>query len=82
MAVESTIADAEPDAEGATGGDRQERSGAGAAGSRVNCSFCAKPHEEVFCVIAGPGGVQICDRCVAACARIVAKRRAAFGNRR
>jgi ATP-dependent protease Clp ATPase subunit len=29
------------------------------------CSFCAKTQEQVLRLIAGPGGVYVCDECVA-----------------
>lgn len=31
------------------------------------CSFCGKRHDQVRRVIAGPGGVLICNECVALC---------------
>lgn len=34
---------------------------------RLHCSFCGKSEEEVRKLAAGPGGVHICDECVAAC---------------
>ena len=37
----------------------------------VHCSFCAKPHEQVERLIAGPGQVYICNRCVARCNEIL-----------
>ena len=33
----------------------------------VHCSFCLTPHEQVERLIAGPGQVYICNRCVAKC---------------
>jgi ATP-dependent Clp protease ATP-binding subunit ClpX len=36
------------------------------------CSFCRKKQSEVAYVIAGPGGVAICDECVALCSEIMA----------
>jgi hypothetical protein len=33
----------------------------------VSCSFCAKPQGEVQRLIAGPGGVYVCEGCVALC---------------
>ncbi len=35
------------------------------------CSFCGKTQKEVRKLIAGPGGVNICDGCVALCAEVV-----------
>jgi hypothetical protein len=44
--------------------------------SPVRCSFCGEQSDKVFCMIAGPRGVAICDRCIEVCADQVAKRRA------
>jgi ATP-dependent Clp protease ATP-binding subunit ClpX len=41
------------------------------------CSFCTRSQEEVQRLIAGPGGVFICDECVALCTQIIAEERAA-----
>ncbi len=35
------------------------------------CSFCGKPRNEVRKLIAGPGGVHICDSCVSVCKNII-----------
>ncbi len=32
--------------------------------SKVRCSFCGKPQEQVRKLIAGPNGAFICDECV------------------
>jgi ATP-dependent Clp protease ATP-binding subunit ClpX len=40
------------------------------------CSFCARSQEEVQRLIAGPGGIFICDECVALCTQIIAEERA------
>ncbi len=40
------------------------------------CSFCTRSQEEVQRLIAGPGGVFICDECVALCTQIIAEERA------
>ncbi|MGI8688646.1 MAG: ClpX C4-type zinc finger protein [Thermomicrobiales bacterium] len=42
-------------------------------GSRMqyHCSFCGKSQDEVQRLIAGPGGVYICDECVDLCQEIV-----------
>jgi hypothetical protein len=46
----------------------------------LGCSFCFKPRDEVSKLIAGPG-VQICDACVALCARVLTgKATAAFAS--
>jgi ATP-dependent Clp protease ATP-binding subunit ClpX len=37
------------------------------------CSFCGKSQEQVRQLIAGPGGVYICDECVDLCSEIIAK---------
>ncbi len=35
------------------------------------CSFCAKKQDQVQRLIAGPGGVYICDECVTLCNQII-----------
>jgi ATP-dependent protease Clp ATPase subunit len=35
------------------------------------CSFCGKDQDAVKKLIAGPGGVYICDECVALCGQII-----------
>ncbi|WP_029215427.1 ATP-dependent Clp protease ATP-binding subunit ClpX [Kallotenue papyrolyticum] len=40
------------------------------------CSFCTRGQEDVQRLIAGPGGVFICDECVALCTQIIAEERA------
>lgn len=40
--------------------------------STMYCSFCGKPQHEVAKLIAGPGGVFICDECTGLCEDIVA----------
>jgi ATP-dependent protease Clp ATPase subunit len=37
------------------------------------CSFCGKSQDQVQRLIGGPGGVAICDQCVALCAQILAE---------
>ena len=37
----------------------------------VFCSFCGKSHEEVRRLIAGPGGVHICNECIDLCSSII-----------
>jgi hypothetical protein len=34
---------------------------------KLHCSFCGKSADEVQKLAAGPGGVHICDECVAVC---------------
>ena len=36
------------------------------------CSFCYKSQHEVRKLISGPGGISICDECVALCNEIIA----------
>jgi excisionase family DNA binding protein len=48
--------------------------GKGRAGYR--CSFCGKTQERVRRLIAGPGGVFICDECVALCNTILSEQEA------
>lgn len=38
------------------------------------CSFCGKEQELVKRLIAGPGGVHICDECVTLCNQMIAER--------
>ncbi len=38
---------------------------------KVRCSFCNKTQDQVKKMIAGPGGVYICDECVDSCADII-----------
>lgn len=40
------------------------------------CSFCGKSQAQVEQLIAGPGGVFICDECVVLCQQIIQERRA------
>jgi ATP-dependent Clp protease ATP-binding subunit ClpX len=35
------------------------------------CSFCGKAQQQVKRLIAGPGGVYICDECVHLCVEII-----------
>ncbi|MGH2443347.1 MAG: ATP-dependent Clp protease ATP-binding subunit ClpX [Chloroflexota bacterium] len=48
---------------------------AGAKNPRVQyrCSFCGKSQEQVHRLIAGPGGVYICDECIDLCQEIIAE---------
>ena len=39
--------------------------------SKVRCSFCGKPQEQVRNLIAGPNGAYICDECVDICSEII-----------
>ena len=44
---------------------------AGRIGDRIRCSFCNKTEDQVRKLIAGPGGVYICDECIDVCAEII-----------
>jgi ATP-dependent protease Clp ATPase subunit len=41
-----------------------------------NCSFCGKNQEQVLRLIAGPGGIYICDECIDLCNEILEEERA------
>ena len=43
----------------------------GKNGVEIRCSFCNKTQDQVRKLIAGPGGVYICDECVDICADII-----------
>ncbi len=38
---------------------------------KIRCSFCNKPQDQVRKMIAGPGGIYICDECVDICSDII-----------
>ena len=38
---------------------------------KIRCSFCGKTQDQVRKLIAGPGGIYICDECVDICADII-----------
>ncbi|HET7767354.1 MAG TPA: ClpX C4-type zinc finger protein, partial [Chloroflexota bacterium] len=38
---------------------------------QYRCSFCGKTQEQVRRLIAGPGGVYICDECIELCREII-----------
>ena len=40
------------------------------------CSFCGKAQKQVERLIAGPGGVYICNECISLCQEIIAEERA------
>ena len=48
-----------------------DQSGPGFPGNEVHCSFCGKSRSQVSKLIAGPGGVFICDECVHACSDMI-----------
>ncbi|MCR4648480.1 MAG: ATP-dependent Clp protease ATP-binding subunit ClpX [Lachnospiraceae bacterium] len=39
--------------------------------SKVKCSFCGRTQKQVGQMIAGPGGIYICDECIATCNDII-----------
>jgi ClpX C4-type zinc finger len=41
------------------------------SGGVVECSFCSKAQSRVGKLIAGPGGVYICDECIDLCNQII-----------
>jgi DNA-binding transcriptional MerR regulator len=43
---------------------------------RNPCSFCGKKREEVRRMVAGPGGVVICNECVLLCSELIAEHEA------
>ena len=43
---------------------------------KYRCSFCGKSQEQVHRLIAGPGGVYICDECIDLCKEIIAEEQA------
>lgn len=43
----------------------------GKIGEKVRCSFCNKTEDQVKKLIAGPGGVYICDECIDICSEIM-----------
>ena len=59
--------------------ESESQSMAGAKTPRVQyrCSFCGKSQEQVHRLIAGPGGVYICDECIDLCQEIIAEEQSA-----
>ncbi len=45
--------------------------GGGGGHSQYHCSFCAKDQSHVRRLVAGPGGVYICNECVEACRDVI-----------
>lgn len=43
----------------------------GKMGDKIRCSFCNKTEDQVRKLIAGPGGVYICDECIDICSEIM-----------
>jgi ATP-dependent Clp protease ATP-binding subunit ClpX len=51
------------------------------AGDRAeSCSFCGKPAAQAGKLIAGPGGVGICDACVSTCGRLLDREKTRDGK--
>ena len=51
------------------------------AGDRAeSCSFCGKPAAQAGKLIAGPGGVGICDACVSTCGRLLEREKGREGK--
>lgn len=51
------------------------------AGDRAeSCSFCGKPAAQAGKLIAGPGGVGICDACVSTCGRLLDREKSRDGK--
>jgi ATP-dependent Clp protease ATP-binding subunit ClpX len=51
------------------------------AGDRAeSCSFCGKPATQAGKLIAGPGGVGICDACVSTCGRLLEREKTRDGK--
>ena len=48
-----------------------DQGGAGYGSGEMRCSFCGKTRSQVSKLIAGPGGVFICDECVHACSDMI-----------
>ena len=42
-----------------------------ARSNTASCSFCGKSQEQVARLIAGPGGIYICNECVTLCQEII-----------
>ena len=53
---------------------------AGKIGEKIRCSFCNKTEDQVRKLIAGPGGVYICDECVEICSEIIEEELEDTGN--
>ena len=53
---------------------------AGKIGEKIRCSFCNKTEDRVRKLIAGPGGVYICDECVEICSEIIEEELEDTGN--
>ncbi|MGI8827600.1 MAG: ClpX C4-type zinc finger protein [Chloroflexota bacterium] len=49
---------------------------------QYRCSFCGKSQDQVHGLIAGPGGVYICDECIELCREIIAEELSASAAKR
>jgi ATP-dependent Clp protease ATP-binding subunit ClpX len=49
---------------------------------QYRCSFCGKSQEQVHRLIAGPGGVYICDECIDLCREIIEEEQASAPKRK
>jgi len=47
---------------------------------QYRCSFCGKGQEQVHRLIAGPGGVYICNECIDLCREIIEEEQASVGH--
>ena len=47
---------------------------------KLHCSFCGKSEAEVQKLVAGPGGIHICDECVAVCQALMQGESAGIGR--
>jgi excisionase family DNA binding protein len=62
------------DTRGDARGDARQTGRSGGKGrAAYRCSFCGKTQERVRRLIAGPGGVFICDECIALCNTILSE---------
>ena len=48
---------------------------------QYRCSFCGKAQEQVSRLIAGPGGVYICNECISLCQEIIDEEQATQARR-
>jgi hypothetical protein len=51
--------------------DSQDKPDMCAMVKKLHCSFCGKSEDEIQKLAAGPGGIHICDECVAVCQLIM-----------
>ena len=72
-AVESAAAETEKGTKGAGKGGEGKR-------GAFKCSFCGKPQQQVRRLIAGPGGIYICNECIALCNEILTKEQMTDAN--